>query len=532
VSLMATRKARLSFTLRRASGFLKLFLKNKRGLVGLLIIGLFAFLAIGAPLLTPYNQLGYFADERVPLSGSMAAPAWLRLLPPSLGGNPTLSENLWAVKDKSFAQENWRSPEGEWSTNVSSGAENAVNIMRESLDKPDLLVHFAREEGQEKYGNVTVSIYKEFDYPYSGPPYKGVEVLNVSVSGTLHEQMRLVRNQTWAGEGPQYYLTAKNATDVATKVKLFVVKPSGQKINIWPKANATLILNASGYAQLYDALEPVYEAIDVRLIFDSKGRYAFGCEVLLNDSFDKSQVSLDVRLSALGLDLYGTCWGILGTSSYGWDLWAELVYGSRISLYVGVISAGLAIVIGLAVGLASGYLGKVFDEIMMRFSDVLLVLPGLPLLIVLFAIMGASIENLIILNGFLGWMGFAKLIRSQVLSIKERPYIEAAKAAGAGTGHILVRHVMPNVMGLVYVTLATAVPGAIVAEAALAWLGFYDWQRMSWGRMLQEMQSARAIDKWWWVIPPGLSIAAISVAFILLGYALDEVLNPKLRVRR
>jgi peptide/nickel transport system permease protein len=151
---------------------------------------------------------------------------------------------------------------------------------------------------------------------------------------------------------------------------------------------------------------------------------------------------------------------------------------------------------------------------------------------VLFAVLGASIENLIILNGFLGWMGFAKVVRSQVLSIRERSFIEAAKASGAGRSYIIFRHVLPNVMGLVYVSLALSVPGAIVSEAALSWLGFADPRRMSWGRMLYEMQVHNAVTKWWWVIPPGLCIAAISVAFILLGYALDDVLNPRLRVRR
>lgn len=531
---MATRKTRLSFTARRAANFLKIFLKNKRGVIGLAIIAFFAVMAIGAQVLTPYTQLGNAGVDRSPISGSIAAPAWLRLLPPVLGGNPSLSENFWIVKDKNFANENWRMPEGEWSTNVSSVAENAVSFMRESVANPDLLVSFTRE-GQEKYGNVTALIYKDFDYPYTGPPSNRRYLFNVSVSGTLHEEMIMVYNQSWAGDDLKYryYSVPTNVSDVAAKITLFVVDPNGKKINLWPTANETLIINASGYAKIYDVWEYVYSLLDARIeVFQTMGHYRFGCEIVLNDFSNKSRVELDVRISSIGLDLYGTSWGLMGTSFYGYDLWAELVYGSRISLYVGIISAGLSIIIGLTVGLASGYLGKVFDEVMMRFSDVLLVLPGLPLLIVLFAVLGASIENLIILNGLLGWMGFAKLIRSQVLSIKERPYIEAAKAAGAGTGHILVKHVLPNVMGLVYVTLATAVPGAIVAEAALAWLGFYDWNRMSWGRMLQEMQAARATDKWWWVIPPGLCIAAISVAFILLGYALDEVLNPRLRVRR
>jgi len=123
-------------------------------------------------------------------------------------------------------------------------------------------------------------------------------------------------------------------------------------------------------------------------------------------------------------------------------------------------------------------------------------------------------------------------VRSQVLSLKERPFIEAAKAIGAGKFHIMIRHVLPNVMSLVYVSLALGVPAAILSEAALSWLGLFDPSVVSWGRMLHDAQFQQGIDKWWWILPPGLCIAAVSLSFVFLGYALDEILNPKLRQRR
>jgi peptide/nickel transport system permease protein len=169
---------------------------------------------------------------------------------------------------------------------------------------------------------------------------------------------------------------------------------------------------------------------------------------------------------------------------------------------------------------------------MMRFTDILLVLPGLPLLMILMTVFGSTINNLIIVIGLLGWMGFARVIRAQVLSLKERAYIEAAKAIGASELHILTRHVLPNVMGLVYVSLALEVPAAIVLEASLSWLGFYDPNIMSWGRMLYDVQATGSYTAWWWVVPPGICIALLSLSFILLGYAIDEILNPKLRIRR
>jgi peptide/nickel transport system permease protein len=148
-------------------------------------------------------------------------------------------------------------------------------------------------------------------------------------------------------------------------------------------------------------------------------------------------------------------------------------------------------------------------------------------------VLGASINNLIILLGVLGWMGFARTVRSQVLSLRERPFIEAAKAAGAGRIYTMTKHILPNVMSLVYVTLATSVPGAVVSEASLSFLGFYDPKVMSWGRMLNAVQfeAQGAFDKWWWAIPPGLCIALLALSFILIGFSMDEVLNPRLRAR-
>ena len=138
----------------------------------------------------------------------------------------------------------------------------------------------------------------------------------------------------------------------------------------------------------------------------------------------------------------------------------------------------------------------------------------------------------------MGWMSFARSIRSMVLSLRERPFVEAAKAAGAGRFYIIGRHILPNVFALVYITLATSVPGAIITEASLSWLGLGDPFVASWGKMLYDFQqsgiqtTAGLTEYWFWVFPPCVAIALLSMAFILIGYALDEILNPKLRERR
>jgi peptide/nickel transport system permease protein len=184
----------------------------------------------------------------------------------------------------------------------------------------------------------------------------------------------------------------------------------------------------------------------------------------------------------------------------------------------------------------AGFLGKFVDEVLMRFTDMMLVIPALPLLIVLVAVLGTNIWNLILIIGFLGWMGFARVVRSQVLTLRERPFVEAAKASGAGPGRIIVKHIFPNIVSLTYVNLALSVPGAILTESALAFLGLSDPSVVSWGNMFQQLQTSGELihfpPLWWWVLPPGFSIALVSLSFILIGYALDEIFNPRLRKRR
>ena len=224
----------------------------------------------------------------------------------------------------------------------------------------------------------------------------------------------------------------------------------------------------------------------------------------------------------------------LGTDNYGRSVWAQFVWGARVSLLVGLAATLVAIVIGSAVGIASGFYRGVGSAILQRLTEWFLVIPFLPLAIVLASILGPSIENLIVVIGITSWPSTARLIRAQVLTLKERPYGERSRALGASNRHLMGRHIFPNVSPIILANLTLTVPIAILSETTLAFLGLGDPTRASWGKMLEESFKAGALGRnaWWYYLPPGLGIMAVVLAFTLIGTALEEILDPRLRERR
>ncbi len=224
----------------------------------------------------------------------------------------------------------------------------------------------------------------------------------------------------------------------------------------------------------------------------------------------------------------------LGTDSLGRPIWDQLVYGSQVSLLVGIAATVIAIVIGTAIGVAAGFFGGWTDASLSRITEWFLVIPFLPLAIVLAAILGPSVRNIILVIGVTSWPVTARLIRAQVLTIKQRLYVERSRAFGASSPHVMGRHILPNVMPLVIANATLTVPIAILSETTLAFLGLGDPTRISWGSMLDDSFSAGALGReaWWWYLPPGLCVIAVVLAFTLVGRALEGVLDPRLRERR
>ncbi|NCB42451.1 MAG: ABC transporter permease [Clostridia bacterium] len=224
---------------------------------------------------------------------------------------------------------------------------------------------------------------------------------------------------------------------------------------------------------------------------------------------------------------------LLGTDDMGRDVLGYLIAGSRISLLVGFLATAISMIIGTIIGIVSGYLGKAVDNILMRITDFFLVIPWLPLMMVLAAVLGTSIWNIIVVIGVTSWAGTARVVRSQTLSVRERQFIERTVSIGAGSRHIMLRHILPNVFPLVFANTILIAAAAITSETTLSFLGLGDPAHASWGMMLHYAfeTGATSSGAWWYFLPPGICVVAVVLAFTLMGYAFDEILNPKLRER-
>ncbi|MEM0322051.1 MAG: ABC transporter permease [Thermoprotei archaeon] len=269
--------------------------------------------------------------------------------------------------------------------------------------------------------------------------------------------------------------------------------------------------------------------------FNQGGSYVF--RVVLDLNLPQGSAAT-IYLSDLRIVVFGQTFGVLGTDNNGASVWSEFLYGARTSLLIGLIASVLIVAIGLMFGLIAGYFGGAFDMVLVAINDILLVIPFLPLLITLGALVFilhiaiGKVYLIIILITLLSWPGTARIIRSQTLSLKNRAYVKAAAGFGAGWPHIVFRHILPELAGILFAQLAIDVPAVIGIEAGLDFLGLGITSFPTWGNMIgfaSTLFSAQNGFLWWWILPPGLGLTVLGISFYSLGEAVRQELAIKRR---
>lgn len=269
-----------------------------------------------------------------------------------------------------------------------------------------------------------------------------------------------------------------------------------------------------------------------RFIGDNRARIGIGIVVVM--ALAALFAPLIAQQNPVGIDLLHILQRpsgehLLGTDIQGRDIWSRLVYGARVSLTVGLISQGIALLIGVTMGLLAGFYGRWVDEVVMRLADVTLAFPTLLLLIAMVAALQPSMTVVFVVIGLVGWAGMARIVRGQVLVVRQLEYVQAIRALGAGDIRIMLQHVLPNVIAPVVIAATLGVAGAIMAEAALSFLGLgVPPPAPSWGSMIADGRDLNQLrNAPWTSVFPGIAIGAAVLGFNLLGDALRDALDPR-----
>lgn len=441
-------------------------LKSRRGIIGVSIIGFLLLLSAVAPLIIPIESYFLWNDPDYWINNpKTAAPSWTNLLGSKEFEHTSLDSNDAKVTSESS--------EGMKIDNY----EFEINMQADTFPDDIMFLYSA------KYGDT--------------PPVLQIDVKRPD-------------NNTFT----VYYssLPAANNMNSTFSDRIFSTNENVKE---------SLKQYQSLFTYSISSLEPqVVIFSDTNKPNVLKGVYQISERFYLFDNFSS--------VVDAGVILGGKVFGIMGTDDLRRDLAVGIIWGTPIALFIGLTVSIFSITIGLVYGVVAGYRGRRTDETMMRVNDIFYALPTLPLLILLSITFGRSMFLII---GFLlifSWMGTAKVIRSIALQMRNFQYIEAAKLMGQSDLKVIFKHIIPQLLPLTFASVAIAVPAAILAEAALSFIGLGDPSLPTWGQILHDANTADAASRgiWWWIIPPGLMIALTGLAFFLIGNTLDAIANP------
>ncbi len=387
--------------------------------------------------------------------------------------------------------------------------------------------------------------------PHKLPPHMILEPTKITkkkMYGGVLTNVTLIYKIRYEYDYPPSDVIINVTSNVSNAVMIIKVKrPDGKKITLLNAifSNVPHPLSLNNYNDIRSALyawlvnqglspssPSIIRPSNVIFCKLSNGCWVNGTTLKGTYVFEISFLAYKENVNAEGhLILAGRVYGLLGTDAYGRDLFIYLMLGLPYGMLVGVLASVFSAIIGTLYGLISGYVGGIVDRIMQRILEIWYSLPALPLLILAAVVYRPDIWLMIIFITIFSWMGVAKIVRSMVLQLKEEGYVLSAKATGAKATWIMRKHILPQLMPYVFAQVALGVPAAILTEVGLDFLGLGDPNTPTWGWILHDAQiyGAAVNGYWWWVIPPGLMIAWVGLTFAAIGYAMDTLLNPRLR---
>ena len=486
--------------LERARGVWARYREVKQGIFGLAVVIWFFIMAVVAPVMFPL-----YPGQLVMVGPNYAAPQWMSWTSPADVGNYIGTPGMNFIPDPYFDYDttwvmNDSNPQGSYYWDYTDFVHSNTGTNR------SLVLVLNDNDNNETFSGSEVYSEGEFVWEYWPP---ALTYLLFSV------KLEVTGNLTDNSVRPYFELQNPALDDPIVNPIHYVFRVYPEYPDDWYRYRRQYTSQVTGRA-----FQPG-ETVGLKI----------GLEFTETDETLTGEVRFwvdDIQLWS-----YSNFWGPLGTTDAGQDVMAQLFWGAQVSLFIGLVATFIGVAVGLLLGLAAGYFGGAIDEAAMRVTDFFIIMPTLPIMMILSALMSPSLGITVFVIALFAWPGPARVIRSQVLVEKEKAYVEAARAAGAGDVYLIFRHVFPNVLTLVFVQLATGVSGAILSEAGLSFLGLTPQNLVSWGRMLQAAYARGAMQQtppaWWFFLPPGFCIALLSMGFVFIGYAVDKALNPRLR---